>query len=52
MPIMLKYIFHKSIAQLHLQIQCNPCKMDTIGEMIYVRYMEVSLLKGFSKNFK
>ena len=26
--------------------------MDTIGELNYVLYVEVSLFKGFSKNFK
>ena len=32
-------------------IQWNPSKMDTIGEMNHVLYMEVSLFKGFL-NFK
>ena len=35
-----------------IRVQWNPSKMDTIGEMKYVLYMEVSLFKGFSKILK
>ena len=37
---------------LWLKRQWNPSKTDTIGEVKYVLYMEVSLFKGFSKIFK
>ena len=43
---------HLNFVSNSMAVQWNPSKMDTIGEMKYVLYMEVSLFQGFSKTLK
>ena len=51
-PLVVSQLVLLELYDCSIRVQWNPSKMDTIGEMKYVLYMEVSLFKWFSKILK